>query len=616
MNEKINMAAEKMEMVVEELGKDYKWKNFIGQEISYDEYYNEDFKKQIPIERVLSDQDKMVDILIDFYLKNDLEDFIILFAIYCNNYIRYNLHQRIDDENFKLEKLWEIIEDEDLREYLLSIQLGISDRNIKYFYNAIEIFKQYSLPYLYLFLDATKSVFVDNDKTKETKIAEYYDFMNKDLQKYVLDDSKYIKKVDNPVYDKNYLPYLSFDDPKELVLKAAKSDKSIFMDESRTPQERVILFKSFWDRIGFLMEYEDINRFEKEEIDNNFKNENIAQRLIYLDIPSRISVCVRDSSRELLITKMELIQKNYQLEQNKIELEKAIESKNALIDHHAHNWKHIIYPETVKEIAEALYNEGNTEYATKLFKAYNSENILKNDLQLLRLNYASSEKEMQKKFKHDILFSDVETGLSILNIIEDSFDMVIFRLIMEGVDCSYISEETKKNLGSFNDMEILRKSYKKNFIEQNGESNSIIKWFNDNIYSLTIDIDNHWKDVKIKKNNIAYTQLIEIFVNLIHNSINYGVKSEDGFINLKLDIEQIDDIVYYTLIFENPIDYESYFYEGSNQGIESIKSTLEKLNRINIESDKNVESVSVVKNENLYIIKLYFSEKLIVRRRS
>ena len=30
---------------------------------------------------------------------------------------------------------------------------------------------------------------------------------------------------------------------------------------------------------------------------------------------------------------------------------------------------------------------------------------------------------MQKKFKHDILFSDVETGLSILNIIEDSFDM-------------------------------------------------------------------------------------------------------------------------------------------------------------------------------------------------
>ena len=60
----------------------------------------------------------------------------------------------------------------------------------------------------------------------------------------------------------------------------------------------------------------------------------------------------------------------------------------------------------------------------------------------------------------------------------------------------------------------------------------------------------------------------------------------------------------------------SYFYEGSNQGIKSIKNTLEKLNRINLEEDKNIKSVDITKNENLYNIKLYFSEKLIVKRRA
>ena len=142
MNEKINMAAKKMDLVVEELGKEYKYKNFLGEEIPYDEYYNEGNKKEIPIDRVLSDQNKIINILIDFYLENDLDDFITLFAIYCNNYIRYNFHRRIEDENFKLERLWDVIKNRELQDYLLLIQSGISNRNINFFRKAIEIFKE------------------------------------------------------------------------------------------------------------------------------------------------------------------------------------------------------------------------------------------------------------------------------------------------------------------------------------------------------------------------------------------------------------------------------------------------------------------------------------------
>lgn len=573
MNEKINMAAKKMDLVVEELGKEYKYKNFLGEEIPYDEYYNEGNKKEIPIDRVLSDQNKIINILIDFYLENDLDDFITLFAIYCNNYIRYNFHRRIEDENFKLERLWDVIKNRELQDYLLLIQSGISNRNINFFRKAIEIFKEYSLPYLYLFLDTVELIFKYGDRKKENDMMKYYFLMNEELREYALADSEYNKKIlINPAIDLNYLPHAKFVDSPFSYLK-------------------------------------NRNITVKNDIDESYKNNLMVQRLFYLRIPWMIETNVEDRCKELLKNKFEL-------KKSEEQLEKVINSKNALIDRHAHNWKHIVYPETVKEIAEALYNEGNIEYANKLFKAYNSENILQNDLQLLRLNYASSEEEMQEMFRHDILLSSSKTGLNILDIIENSLDVVMFRIIMEGVDCSYISQEVKSSLGAFNDIEMLRKSYTKNFIEQSKKNISIIEWFNDNIYSLNIKIDKLWKDVKIKKNNIAYTQLIEIFINLIHNAINYGIKSKDGFINLKLELEEIDDILYYTLNLENPIDYKSYFYEGSKQGIKSIKNTLEKLNRIDIEKSNDIKSISIIGNENLYTIKLYFSENLIVKRRS
>lgn len=575
MNEKINIAARKMQLVAEELLREYGFRDYYFEHIPR--------KQIITKERVLIDINKMLDILSEFYIANSKEDFIILFAIYCNNYIKYNFHRRIDEENFKVRDLWNVIEDKEMQKYLLLIQLGISNRNKKYFKEASEIFKEYSLPYLYLFLDSAKSVFENNDSSKKDEMVEYYNTMSNDLQKYVLGDSIYIKKQQNPAFDTNYLPYIVFED--------------------NTLSEAI---KSINQQYGNI-ENEDYAEYKNKKYES-YKYGDEFFRLMYLNIPIRIEASIEKMCKHSIHS--ELI-----LEKIKKELEKAIENKNALIDRHAHNWKHIVYPETVKEIAESLYEEGNIEYANKLFKAYNSENILQNDLQLLRLNYASSEKEMQKKFRQDILFSHAKTGLNILNIIEDSFDIVVFRTVMEGIDCSYMSEKVKRNLGAFNNIEILRESYTREFISKNEKSGTIIKWFNDNIYSVNIDIDKHWGDVKIKKNSIAYTQLIEIFINLIHNCINYGVKSKEGFINLKLEVEEINNILYYTVRFENPKDEETTIYEGSHQGIEFIKNILEKLNHITFEFDKYVKSVETITNGDLYAIKLYFSEKLIVKRR-
>ncbi len=568
MNKNIMVAVEKIEGIIEDLGIEYTFKNYLGEDVSYGEY-----KGFIPQERALNDRNKMLDILHEFFKHEKLNDFITLFAIYCNHYIRYNLHVVLQEDDFAIAELWNDVQDLNIRNYLLLIQKGIFFKNMDCFKKAIRIFPEYSLPYLYLFLDETKKAFEENNTNSELGMEKYYIKMNKEFKEYALGKGNFIKKSCNPALDVNPLPYINF------------QNKSCLFTISNGEQ-----------------------KLTKEDLQ--------IDRLAYLEIPTYVCVDGQRNTEDLFIKKMELRDVNEQLEKSKMELEKAIESKNALIDHHAHNWKHIVYPKTVKEVAEALYAEGNIEYANRLFKAYNSENILQHDLQLLKLSHASSQTEMQEAFRNDILLSNARSGVGIKRIIEDSLDTVLFRIIMEDVDESYSLEQVKGSISGFNSIEQLRKSYTESFITQKKQNKSLMEWFNNNIYQFNLEINPFWEDVKIKANSVAYTQLVEICINLIHNAINYGVKSKEGFLNLKLEFEQVNDINYYTLTTENPVDYNSAFSEGSNQGLKSIRDTLEKLNGTDLQEDRSRLSVETQSEENIsYRVKLYFKENLIVKRR-
>lgn len=312
----------------------------------------------------------------------------------------------------------------------------------------------------------------------------------------------------------------------------------------------------------------------------------------------------------------QLREKNAMLEKLNEALQEAIDSKNEMIDRHAHNWKHISYPAAVKEVAEKLARDGNYKAeANKLFKAYNSENILKQEVLMLKLKHSGSSEEIQKQIMSDVLLSNSRTGVDILKIIEDSLDLVMFRILMEDVDTSINTEKAKTNLSKFKDLQSLRESYNTYFILKKRGQISVIDWFRQNIFNIEIHLDDNWKVVKVKKDSAAYAQLVEIWIDLFHNAINYGKKDDIGFIKIELNSERLENIDYLTLKIINPVDYDNVIAKGSNQGLASLKSLLEKLN-YNEEIERIPSLDTGLKGEagNYYATKIYFQQKLLLKR--
>lgn len=320
----------------------------------------------------------------------------------------------------------------------------------------------------------------------------------------------------------------------------------------------------------------------------------------------------------ILSRENKLREKNAQLEELNKALQEAIDAKNEMIDRHAHNWKHISYPSTVKEVAEKLAGDENYKsYANKLFKAYNSENILKQEVLMLKLKHSGSSEDMQKQIISDVLLPTARTGISIEKIIEDSLDLVLFRILMEDVDTSIYTEAIKENLSKFKDLQKLRENYSNHFIVKESNGVSLMDWFRQNIYSIDISTDENWRAVKVKKDSTAYAQLVEIFIDLFHNAINYGRKDDEGYIKIELKSDKLEDVDYLTLKISNPVDYGNVLEKGTNQGLSSMKKLLEKLNYIPGRGEKAIPSVEAgldSEDSNCFSTKIYFKQRLLLKR--
>ena len=126
MNKRIWNAVKKIERIKEKMGKDYQWENIEHIMIDETQYFDSHWEegKGVPKKRALSDRQAMLEVLCDFYMKNSSsfegrDDFITLFGVYCNHYIRYNLHKAIpDDKDFGIYGLFDIIKDKKMQDYL------------------------------------------------------------------------------------------------------------------------------------------------------------------------------------------------------------------------------------------------------------------------------------------------------------------------------------------------------------------------------------------------------------------------------------------------------------------------------------------------------------------
>ena len=210
MNKKIFDTAKKFERILKESMSEIQELGSKTGNISQENY----------IKYALADRKKIFNILRNFFEEEGRDDFITLFGVYCNFYIRGNYNLVLPEKNFGISELWDVITEGNFQKYLLLIQEGIYEQKEKFFESALKIkeFKGYSLPHLYLFIFSVqkydKAAGEDKRSFKKQKdflddIYEHYNKMNPDLREYVLGAGEFVVRENfNPALDENFLPYV------------------------------------------------------------------------------------------------------------------------------------------------------------------------------------------------------------------------------------------------------------------------------------------------------------------------------------------------------------------------------------------------------------------------
>lgn len=287
---------------------------------------------------------------------------------------------------------------------------------------------------------------------------------------------------------------------------------------------------------------------------------------------------------------LEIAKKNKALKEVNKQLEKEKQQKNELINANAHSWKHIVYPNIVLDIATSLYEENQIEKAAKLFEVHNSQTLLVNNLKLLETQYNSTDQEFRFDLQDSFCSPLHEKAVGILEVFDYALNTVLSKILLEKI--------YSKHDNIFN--EFNRLNLQESFINKIIKKDiSTIEWFNKEIYKINITNTNQWNEINAKRDDFGFILLVDIFINLINNIINYGVKTKDGYINIDLT----KDDYYYFIKLTNPIESETSFLPSQKKGLNSIKTQLCKFN--------NATDNIIIDDDSVFEISLRFDLDII-----
>lgn len=547
-------------------------------------------------------------------------------------------------------------------EYINYINLlieGIIWNDENKFLSAFKINSKYSMANLYLFMHYFNEMSFEEYENKEkytNEMTKYYVNLTPKLQSHLLNNTekfKYIpflsfdleervesgildrlkesfEVVTNPLHGKR----LIYDNFKEKMKEIEINDSNYKSEENRkwirafgcldfyfnqfvqyknnrntalfsedTTEKEIfnMLFEevfeldtnNLWDSVGDIninhkefMKY--LRKFFTKYYPSIFSNNIIKNDLInkILQIPTLSSISKSD-----LVNALALSEKTMQLADINEKLEKEKHKKSDLINQNVHSWTHIVYPNIVLDVATTLYEENQIEKAVKLFEAHNSQTLLINTLNLLKIEYNSTDQDFRYDLQDSFCSSKHEKAVNILSILDYSLNTVLSKLVLE---------EFYSNDGNVFDKThrpILQKSFIDKIIKKDI---STVEWFSKDIYE--INIINQWEDINAMQDDLGFILLVDIFINLLNNIINYGVKTKKGYINIDFYIEEN----YHFIKFINPIDRNSMFLQSKNQGLNSIKYKLAKFNN----NDDN-NNITVDDNGEIFEISIKFDSEIL-----
>lgn len=246
---------------------------------------------------------------------------------------------------------------------------------------------------------------------------------------------------------------------------------------------------------------------------DSFSEMPLAYRSAYLHIPVRGPV-----SRTLFLAQYDVFLKQRTLKKQEIR-------KREMMDYYAHSWKHIAYPQIVREVAEEL-SKTNVSLANRLMKAYHSEKTLQRSIQLLQYINSDDEMAVSRAFKEGMALSGRNSGTAVCleEVIDESLDLVVFKLLMTESDDSSKMEKCRHKWSQVHSMETLREKYVHDFLEGGHTGTGILTWVNENILQADITADEEWNRVRFRTDSFALNQFKEILVEIFTNIFLHGEK--------------------------------------------------------------------------------------------
>jgi Tfp pilus assembly protein PilF len=309
-----------------------------------------------------------------------------------------------------------------------------------------------------------------------------------------------------------------------------------------------------------------------------------------------------ESDIELEKKNDELIEKNMQLEDVKLRMQKMVEQ-------YSHTLSNTLIPETIYQVAEQLKDK--IEYkqdALVLLRAYNAEVTIRHQAELLRARHAA---ETAVEFRQFILsdrlsLTSEERAVSIKDILNNATERVIARLLNQ----NYAKlEKPRQKLISKLGLSI--EEIRNNFEEECffNKRQSTLEWLNYNAYPIIIkEFSSTWDSVRLKQNRYAHALFQGYFTELIFNAFKYGVHFNHDFLELKFSEKLVKDVAYLTSAWSNSIGETKGTDLGRGQGLQSIAEDLRQLN----DSVEEHTNLSINKGEQTFNIELSIRKDILI----
>lgn len=285
-----------------------------------------------------------------------------------------------------------------------------------------------------------------------------------------------------------------------------------------------------------------------------------------------------------------LYQENQQLKSQMEQLEQERITRKKIMDEHLHNCKNVTFPKTVFEVAKEL-SRGTSErekmMAQDLMYAYVAQMRMDTDSKLLKLKLETAQSgDFVQEFRK---FLREKNAAPVGYIVQECLMLTIFRILMTQED---ILDQGEYALSQEKTMEELRCDFWQETIHPSTGKFDILDWFSREIYPFHLEISSEWDEVKFLKQGCAFVYLAQMITNVMINSLNYGVKDRNGYISMSFTLDYLENQEFFSINVRNPVEKESAFLQGTGYGMDSLKTSVARLNE-----EENLEKYTEITEE-------------------